>query len=120
MPNHNVAELGDGVVYLDSNDGRLVVADRHGVARAAVPIPGAPSFARGLARIAENRYLVGSQAPLAVHVVDLDAGSVVETVEMDGEPNESVYGLEVVPDTFAPPPAGELFTSNRAVESPVG
>ena len=37
VPNHNVAELGDGVVYLDSNDGRLVVADRHGVARAAVP-----------------------------------------------------------------------------------
>jgi hypothetical protein len=120
VPNHNVDEVGDEVVYLDSNGGRLVVADRQGVERVAVAIPGAPSFARGLARIAENTYLVGSQAPLALHVVDLEAGAVVETVEIEGEPNESVYGLGVVPEAFAQPPADGVFTSNRAVESPVG
>ena len=120
VPNHNVDEVGDEVVYLDSNGGRLVVVDRQGVERTAVAIPGAPSFARGLARVAENAYLVGSQAPLALHVVDLDAGAIVETVEIEGEPNESVYGLEIVPDTFAPPPSDGLFTSNRALESPVG
>ncbi len=119
VPNHNVAALGDEVAYLDSNGGRLVVAGRDGAERRAVPIPGSPSFARGLARIGERTFLVGSQAPLAVHVVDLDTGAVVETVELDGEPNESVYGLEVVPDAFAVPPADGLFAAGRAVGSPV-
>ena len=121
VPNHNVAARDAEIVYLDSNGGRLVVVDsREGAERASIAIPGSPSFARGLARIAENMYLVGSQAPLALHVVDLHAGRVVETVEIDGEPNESVYGLEVVPDVFATPPAPErLFTSSPAVGSAV-
>jgi hypothetical protein len=117
VPNHNVAALGEDVVYLDSNGGRLVVAGRDGAERAAVQIPGSPSFARGLARIGERTFLVGSQAPLALHAVDLGAGAVVETVELDGEPNESVYGLEALPEAFGAPPTDGLFTARRAVGS---
>jgi hypothetical protein len=119
VPNHNVAELEGTIVYLDSNGGRLVAWDpADEVERMSVPIPGSPSFARGLVRIGERAYLVGSQAPLALHAVDLDAGEVVATVELDGEPNESVYGLEVVPEAFGSPPAAErLFASSRPVES---
>ena len=120
VPNHNVAAHGDDVVYLDSNEGQLVVAGRDGTERAAVQVPGEPSFARGLVRIAARTYLVGSQAPLSLHAVDLDAGAVVESVELEGEPNESVYGLEIVPDSFAAPPAEGLFTAGRGVGSAVG
>jgi hypothetical protein len=118
VPNHNVEAVGDSIVYLDSNAGRLVVWDRESASeRAAVAIPGSPSFARGLVRLDESTYLVGSQAPLALHAVDLSAGAVTETVELAGEPNESVYGLEIVPPGFAdPPPAERLFA--LPVESP--
>jgi hypothetical protein len=118
VPNHNVEAVGDSIVYLDSNAGRLVVWDRESASeRAAVAIPGSPSFARGLVRLDESTYLVGSQAPLALHAVDLSAGAVTETVELAGEPNESVYGLEIVPPAFAdPPPAERLFA--LPVESP--
>jgi hypothetical protein len=120
VPNHNVDALGNEIVYLDSNGGRLVVVGRDGIERKAAAVPGSPSFARGLARIADRTYLVGSQAPLALHAVDLDAGSVVASVELDGEPNESVYGLEVVPEAFAAPPADGLFAAPRAVGSVAG
>ena len=119
VPNHNVEAAGDSIVYLDSNAGRLVVWDRETASvRAAVPIAGSPSFARGLVGIDESTYLVGSQAPLALHAVDVAACAVTATVELAGEPNESVYGLEIVPPTFSdPPPAERLFA--LPVESPV-
>ena len=119
VPNHNVAALGSEVVYLDSNGGRLVVVGRDGVERTAVSIPGSPSFARGLARIDERTFLVGSQAPLAIYAVDVDTGAVVESVELEGAPNESVYALEIVPDAFAAPPADGLFTAGHTVGSAV-
>lgn len=121
VPNHNVDALDGDIVYLDSNGGRLVVWDTGaGSERLSVPIPGSPSFARGLVRTGERSYLVGSQAPLALYAVDLDAAAVVATIELEGEPTESVYGLEIVPDVFAaPPPAERLFAYSAPVENAV-
>ncbi len=118
VPNHNVEEIDGEIVYLDSNEGRLVVWDpRAAGERLSVPIPGSPSFPRGLARIGDRLFLVGSQAPLALHAVDLDEGRVIETIEIDGAAGESVYGLGVVPEGFAPPPAAaNLFASSRSLE----
>ena len=69
-----------------------------------VPNPGSPSFARGLAALGGGRYAVGSQAPAAVHVVDLDRGAVVRTIDLGGEPTESVYAIAALPDAFGDPP----------------
>jgi hypothetical protein len=109
VPNHNLHESGGRLVYGDSNGGRLVAWDLDREAEvAAVPIPGAPSFVRGLAALDDGTYLVGSQAPLAVHVVDLWRGELVRSIELGGEPNESVYGICVLPEQLAQP-SGSVF-----------
>jgi len=109
VPNHNVVEVGGLVVYNDSNRGCLSAA-RPGSEHAhrAVEVPGSPPFARGLASLGGDRYLVGSQAPAAVHVVDLGIGSVVSSLDLGGEPSESVYAIAALPDAFEQPAPGRL------------
>jgi hypothetical protein len=110
VPNHNVAEDGDLLLYNDSNRNCLVVWDRRrDEERSAVPIPGDPPFARGLLRIGPRLWLVGSQQPAAVYAVDLDRGAIVATYELGGVENETVFGIEALPDTFEDPraPAGD-------------
>jgi hypothetical protein len=108
VPNHNVAEDGDLLVYNDSNRNCLVAWDRGRTEeRAAVPIPGDPPFARGLLRIGPSLWLVGSQQPAAVHAVDLERRAVVATYELGGVENETVFGIEALPETFADPRAPE-------------
>jgi hypothetical protein len=105
VPNHNVAEDGDLLVYNDSNRNCLVAWDRRaGAERSAVSIPGDPPFARGLLRIGPSLWLVGSQQPAAVHAVDLDRAGVVATYALGGVENETVFGIEALPDTFLDPP----------------
>ncbi len=104
VPNHNVAEDGDLLVFNDSNRGCLVAHDRRlREDRCAVPIPGNPSFVRGLAKVAPSLWLVGSQAPLAVYAVDLDRGEVVADYPLGGVENETVYAIGPIPDTFDDP-----------------
>jgi hypothetical protein len=104
VPNHNILETDGLLVYGDSNGSRLVAVDRvTGVEQAAVAIPGRPAFVRGLARLAGGVYLVGSQAPLAVHAVDLARGEISATFELDGAQNESVYAVCPLPPVFADP-----------------
>ena len=104
VPNHNVAEDGDLLVYNDSNRNCVVAWDRRaGSEVAAVPIPGDPPFARGLARLGPGRWLVGSQQPAALHTVDLDRGEVVATLDLGGVENETVFGICPLPGRFAQP-----------------
>ena len=121
VPNHNVDEVEGGLVYLDSNDSRLVVWDsRAREERQSVAIPGEPGFARGLARVAEGVYLVGGQAPLAVYTVDLGQGGIVASLELEGVENESVYGICVLPPEFGDlPPAADVFSRPGRAEVPV-
>jgi hypothetical protein len=123
MPSHNVAEDGDLLVYNDSSGNRLVAVDRRsGETVAAVPIPGSPPYARGLARIGEDLWLVGSQAPLAVHAVDLRRGEVVHSYPLAGIQDEVVFGICPLPDEFAQPrqPLGDdpYEFWRRAAEAP--
>jgi hypothetical protein len=109
VPNHNVARAGDRLLFNDSNRHCLVVYDRaEGAEVAAVPIPGDPPFVRGLARVDPGVWLVGSQAPLALYAVDAERGKRVAEYRLDGVEHEAVYGISVLPDTFADPrrPAG--------------
>jgi hypothetical protein len=103
-PNHNAAWDGDLLVYNDSTEDRLVAVDRStGGERASVAVPGGPAFARGLAPAGPGRWLVGSQAPAAVHLVDLEHGEVEATFPLDGHENETVYAIAELPDEFDDP-----------------
>jgi hypothetical protein len=104
LPNHNVAEVGDWLVYNDSNRHCLIAYDRSvGAEVQAVQIPGDPPYARGLARIGPDLWLVGSQAPLAVYAVDLGHGKVVAAYPLGGIQDEVVFGICPLPDEFAEP-----------------
>jgi hypothetical protein len=104
LPSHNVEQDGDLLVYNDSSRQRIVAWDtvRH-EARCEVPIPGSPPYARGLARIGEDLWLVGSQAPLSVHAVDLRRAEVVASYPLAGIQAEVVFAICPLPDTFADP-----------------
>jgi hypothetical protein len=105
VPNHNVAEVGDLLVFNDTNRGCLVTRDlRLDEERSSVPIPGRPGFARGLARIGPNLWLVGSQEPFAVHAVDLDLARVVASYPLGGVERETVFAISPLPDEFDEPP----------------
>jgi hypothetical protein len=99
VPNHNVLERAGMLLYNDTNEGCLVAE------ATSATVPGDPGFARGLAHLRDDLYLVGSQQPLAVHAIDVGAGEVVDTFELGGEQNESVYAIAVLPESFATPPA---------------
>jgi hypothetical protein len=104
VPNHNVAEDGDLLVYNDSSRSCLVAFDRRlGEEVCAVPIPGDPPYARGLARVGPGVWLVGSQAPLAVYAVDVDRAEVVAEYQLGGIQDETVFGICVLPDAFDEP-----------------
>jgi hypothetical protein len=112
VPNHNIGEEGDLLVYNDSNRNCLVAYDpRRGEERLVVDIPGDPGFARGLARIGPGRWLVGSQAPLAVYLVDLERAEIVAAYPLDGVENETVFGICPLPEAFAEPshPPGDPY-----------
>ena len=104
MPSHNVAQDGDVLVYNDSSKNCLVAWDTvHAESRCEVPIPGSPPYARGLARIGDDLWLVGSQAPLGVHAVDLRRGEVVRSYPLGGIQDEVVFGICPLPEEFAEP-----------------
>lgn len=111
VPNHDV-EVNDGLlVYCDTNRGRLAGADvETGAVRCAVAIPGEPSFVRGLEPLGGLRFLAGSQRPAAVHEVDLGAEAITATYALDGDPDESVHNIAVVPEGFADP-TGPFFAA---------
>ncbi len=115
LPNHNVLEAGDLLIYNDTNNGRLVARDRRngGPAR-SVEVPGNPGYARGLAWLGGERFVVGSQRPTALHTIDLGAGRVVASAVIGNDPWESVSSIAVVPDSFAELPRRLRFAPPAA------
>jgi hypothetical protein len=105
VPNHNVGREGDLLLFNDTNGHRLVAYDpTKREERLSVEIPGSPPYARGLARIGRNRWLVGSQSPLAVYAIDLERGEIVGEYAFEASETESVYAVCALPDEFAEPP----------------
>ena len=100
VPNHNLARDGDLLVFNDTNAGCLVGRDLVTGQTIAVPIPGDPPFARGLAMLSPGVFLVGSQRPAAVHAVDLRERRLLWSLQIDGDELETVYALAIVPDDF--------------------
>jgi hypothetical protein len=110
VPSHNVLVTEERVLYNDTNGGRLVELDpATWTETRSVAVPGDASFPRGLARLAGDRYLVGSQRPAAVHVLDLSEGRAVDVFSFSDDERESVYAVAVLPDSFAEPPPRLAF-----------
>jgi len=103
VPNHNVAEAGDLLLFADSNRDCLVVLDRRSGVGRAVSIPGDPPYVRGLAQIEPDVWLVGSQAPLALYAVDIRRGKRIATFPLGGVEYEAVYGICPLPESFGNP-----------------
>jgi hypothetical protein len=115
VPNHNVARSDGLVVFNDSNANRLVAVDpKTDEERFSVAIPGDPPYARGLARIGADRWLVGSQRPLAVYEIDLQGGDVASAYVFEAPEDESVYAICLLPDEFHAPPRSEEHFWRRA------
>jgi hypothetical protein len=81
-----------------------VALQEGGVVLRSIPTPSPHSFPRGLLDLGGGRVLVGDQAPLALHCVDIAQGRVMETIPLDGQRHEAAYAIAPVPDTFAAPP----------------
>jgi hypothetical protein len=105
LPNHNVLEVDGLLVYNDTNGGRLVAVERRdrGAVR-SVEVPGNPGYARGLAWLEDELFVVGSQRPTALHTIDLGVGQVSSSTVIGRDPWESVSSIALVPDSFDDPP----------------
>jgi hypothetical protein len=103
VPNHNPMETPEGkLIWNDSNAGALIRRDPAAtVNERTIPVPGSPSFPRGLAQLDRDRFLVGSQS--AIHIIDLNRGKVSSSLDLGGERHEAVFGISLLPDAFGDP-----------------
>jgi hypothetical protein len=114
LPAHNLSLDAGRLVVNDSPGGRVVAVDRSsGAIVRSVGMPGEFPYPRGLARLPDGTFVVGTQRPPAVHVVDLDAERVLRTIALPDPANESPYAIVVLPESFGDP-------SSRLPETRVG
>jgi hypothetical protein len=104
-PNHNQLAHGREIVVCDTSAGRVVAIDRETGRERAVTVPQAASFLRGLAWLGDDRFVVGTRRPAALHFVDLESGRTTPALELSGEWHESVHDIEPLPDDWDDPPA---------------
>lgn len=116
VPNHNALEADGLIVYGDSNGSRLVAVERAtGKAEIVVDVPGDPPFVRGLTRLDDGTFLVGSQKPLAFYAVDLPGARIVGEYPLEGQPTESAHALAVLPPAFSDPSGlADIFAGRKA------
>jgi hypothetical protein len=101
VPNHNVWFEKGTLFYNDSNKGCLVIQPWQSIESAtSIPIPGNSPFVRGLARLDENRFLVGSSRPAAIHLVDVRKRIVMRSIMLSSQPTECVFAACLLPDAF--------------------
>ncbi len=106
VPNHNVVQWEDRLVYNDSNSNEVVIhplEERPGKKR-RIKIPGRKGFLRGLVQLHDSTFLIGNQNPASICRVDVDSEG-VSPIDLEGEPRESVFALCRVPSNFSDPPS---------------
>jgi hypothetical protein len=104
-PNHNIVEHGSEIVLCDTSRGLVVAADRATGAERVVEVAGAELFLRGLAHLDEDRFLVGTRRPGALHVADLASARSAPLISLSGERHEAVHDIARLPDTWDDPPS---------------
>jgi hypothetical protein len=104
VPSHNLAVIDDLVVVNESARGRIVGLDREsGAIVRSVELPGDYPFPRGLIRLDDGRFLVGTKWPATLSVVDLAAERVDERIELPDDRDETPYAIASVPEDFGDP-----------------
>jgi hypothetical protein len=104
VPSHNLA-VWDGLLAVnESARKRLVALDREtGAIVRSVDLPGERPFPRGLLPLGDGRFVVGTQFPPALHVVDLMAERLEERILLPDDRGEAPYAITAVPDSFGDP-----------------
>ncbi len=102
VPNHSLRNFSDGrLYYLDTNAGDLLELSGDATTiRRRIPV--AKDFLRGMELLPNGHALVGSQFTL--YEVDLEAGRVLRSLPLAGDPRISIFDIRVVPDRVAPLP----------------
>jgi hypothetical protein len=104
VPMHNVLPYGAGLVVADSGGGRLLLVDRQtGAVTRSVALEGELPFPRGVLHLGGDRFVVGTQRPAALNVVDLDAERVDDRFVLPDDRAEAPFALVAVPDRFSDP-----------------
>jgi hypothetical protein len=105
-PAHNAVIHGDRIVVNDSPRGVVLALSRSsGEIERSVSLGGEKPFPRGLVHLGNGRFLVGTQRPAALNVVDLESEEMVERIRLPDDHGETIFGLAPVPDTFMSPEA---------------
>jgi hypothetical protein len=106
VPSHNLA-VGDGLLVVnESARKRLVALDREtGAIVRSVELPGEQPFPRGLLRLGDGRFVVGTQLPPTLYVVDLMAERLDERILLPDDRGEAPYAITAVPGSFGDPSA---------------
>ena len=100
-PKHNLGAVDGSLLFNDSVVGVKAVDLRDGDIAFEIPIPGSPTFARGLCALGKDEWAVGSQRPAAVYRVSLGTRSVIDAIELGGQPWETVYAICRIPAAFS-------------------
>lgn len=94
FPNHDVLLADSSLWFNDSNSNRICQV-RDGRLVSGITVAG--QFLRGMAICADSQVVVGTQAPLALHMVDLVTERVTGTWQVPGADGESFTWLAPVP-----------------------
>ena len=106
-PKHNVGVVETGepgseeLLFNDSELGVAIASVARGGISHTIPVPGTPTFARGLLMLSGGECLVGSQRPAAIYRVSLRTRTVLESIELGAAPWETVYAIAAVPGEFS-------------------
>ena len=104
VPSHNVVAVDDLVIVNESARGRVVALDREsGAIVRSVDLPGDYPFPRGLFRLDDGRFLVGTKWPATLSVIDLAAERVDERIDLPDDRDETPYAIAPVPAAFGDP-----------------
>ncbi|NBD11328.1 MULTISPECIES: hypothetical protein [Corallococcus] len=117
IPNHNLLWHEDSLVFNDTHSSQLVRQAVDGSWRRQVSVPGKPAFARGLAPLDGQRFIVGSQCPAALYELDLGTERSELLCALSDNVHECVYAVHAVPDTFGEPP--DQLWASPAMAAPV-
>lgn len=102
-PNHNVLEHGREIVLCETSRGLVVGVHRDTGEERSADVQGASGFVRGLAWLEDDRFVVGSRRPAALHAVDLATGRAEQIMVLSDEWQESVHDIEPLPADWDDP-----------------